>query len=218
MDRRTFLSGFGITVVSGALSSVGCKSTQHAKVMTEKDKRVVASHKAGAETWEPLIDESVSRLLGQQASVMQASATAGLELGRQRICFCGVENRSSEELGDFKEQIYQKINSCISQSGSFDVVNKRFVEKGLYECGLRSEDLFIPDKRRQFLQVMEQNDQPINSLLFAVVTSGTSSSNDTKMERDYTLTLELIDVQTGRSIQDSADLRKLYKKSRLGGL
>jgi hypothetical protein len=38
---------------------------RHARVLSEADKDMVGSHTAGAETWKPLIDESVCRLLAK---------------------------------------------------------------------------------------------------------------------------------------------------------
>jgi hypothetical protein len=214
MDRRRFLQrcGCGLALF-GAM--VGCRGTQKAHVLSQSDRDMVGSHTAGAETWEPLIEQSVGQLLGRQATVVQ---TAGGELlpGRKRICFVGVENKSIEELGDFKEQIYQKIDTCVNQSDVFEVIHRKYVEAGLRQCGLRPDDLFVPNNRRAFVASMEQLDQPFDYLLYATVTSGTTKSNQKDYQRDYLLTLELIDLQSGRADKESAELRKGYHKSKLG--
>ena len=54
-------------------------------------------------------------------------------------------------------------------------------------------------------------------LLFAKITSGTTRSNK-DYQRDYLLTLELLDIHTGEALKESADLRKGYHKSKLGEL
>jgi hypothetical protein len=211
MDRRRFLlCGGGLL-----LAVTGCRGTQKAHVLSENDKDMVGSHTAGAETWEPLIEQSVGQLLGRQTHVVQ---TAGGELvpGRKRICFVGVENKSIEELGDFKEQIYQKIDSCVNGSDAFEVIHRKYVEAGLRQCGLRPDDLFIPNNRRQFVATMEQLDQPFDYLLYATVTSGTTKSNQKDYQRDYLLSLELIDLQSGHADKESAELRKGYHKTRIG--
>jgi len=213
MDRRRFLQHCGrLSLVAWA---TGCRSTQRAHVLSEKDADMVGSHTAGAETWEPLIEQSVGQLLGRQATVVQ---TAGGELlpGRKRICFVGVENKSIEELGDFKEQIYQKIDTCVNNSDAFEVIHRKYVEAGLKQCGLRPDDLFVPNNRRAFVASMEQLDQPFDYLLYATVTSGTTKSNQKDYQRDYLLTLELIDLASGHADKESAELRKGYHKSRLG--
>jgi hypothetical protein len=214
MDRRRFLQQCGCGLALFGTAS-GCRGTQKAHVLTDKDKDMVGSHTAGAETWEPLIEQSVGQLLGRQATVVQ---TAGGDLipGCKRICFVGVENKSIEELGDFKEQIYQKIDTCVNQSDVFEVIHRKYVEAGLRQSGLRPDDLFVPNNRRAFVASMEQLDQPFDYLLYATVTSGTTKSNQKDYQRDYLLTLELIDLQSGRADKESAELRKGYHKSKLG--
>ena len=41
-----------------------------------------------------------------------------------RICFVGVENKSAEELGDFKEQIYQQIDTQIQEQLIVELYSK----------------------------------------------------------------------------------------------
>jgi hypothetical protein len=146
---------------------------------------------------------------------IQPAGHANENLPRKRICFVGVENKSAEEIGDFREQIYQKIDTCIAQSEMFDVIHKRYVEAGLRQCQLRPDDLFIPGNRRQFSAAMEQLEQPFDYLMYATVTSGTTRSNK-DYQRDYLLTLELIDMDSGRSDKESAEIRKGYTKTKLG--
>ena len=217
MDRRSFiLKVSSLLATPGVLSLAGCRSTQRAHVLSTDEKDMVGSHTAGAETWEPLIEQTVGQVLGRQHEIVQTSAGDHMALPAKRICFVGVENKSAEELGDFKEQIYQKIDSCITSSGSFDVIHRKFVEAGLRQCGLRPDDLFLPSNRRSFSAAMEQLEQPFDYLMYATVTSGTTKSNDKDYQRDYLLTVELIHMETGRSEKESAELRKGYHKSRLG--
>ena len=91
-----------------------------------------------------------------------------------KICFVGVENRSAEEIGDFKDQIYQTIDMRILDSHVFQCVNKRFVDAGLMQTRLRPDQLFLPANMRQFLTVMESQGQPFDYLLYATITSGTT--------------------------------------------
>jgi hypothetical protein len=217
MNRRGFLS-FASTGLFASLTAIGsgCRSTQHAHVLNETDRDMVGSHTAGAETWEPLIEQSVGQLLGRQSTVMPVAANGEIPYAGKRICFVGVENKSAEEIGDFKEQIYQKIDTCITNSEVFDCIHRKYVEAGLRQCGLRPDDLFVPAKRRQFVATMEELDQPFDYLLYATITSGTTKSNEKNYQRDYLLALEMIDLQSGRSDKESAELRKGYHKSRLG--
>lgn len=218
MDRRSFLARLNWLALGPFAASAGCRGTQHAHVLDRSDPDMVGSHAAGAETWEPLIQHSVGRLLARQQVIVHAAAEMSLPLPRKRICFAGVENKSAEELGDFREQIYQKIDTCINTSREFEMINRRFVEAGLRQCGLRPDDLFVPGSRRMFAASMERLDQPFEYLLFATITSGTTRSNGKDYQRDYLLTLELVHMETGRSDKESAEIRKGYHKSRLGKL
>lgn len=215
MDRRAFLCHAGWLSAGSLFAAAGCRGSQHAHVLNSDAKDMVGSHTAGAETWEPLIQQSVGQLLGRQNVVIQ---TAGGEVAsiRKRICFVGVENKSAEEIGDFKEQIYQKIDTCVNGSPEFEVINRRFVEAGLRQCRLRPDDLFVPNNRRAFVAAMEQLEQPFDYLMFATITSGTTSSNQKDYQRDYLFTLELVHMETGHADKESAEIRKGYHKTRLG--
>ncbi|MBX3441263.1 MAG: penicillin-binding protein activator LpoB [Planctomyces sp.] len=219
MQRRQFLHTLALGLPALPLLQSGCRGRQTAHVLSQSDRDMVGSHAAGAETWEPLINEATCRLLGRQQTVIEQVShqqPPGLP-GRKRICFVGVENKSIEEVGDFREQIYEQIDTIISQSGSFQVINRRFVEAGLRECRLRPDDLFLPTNRRMFAAALEQLDQPFEYLLFAKITSGTTNNNK-DYQRDYLMTLELVDVQTGDTDKESAELRKGYHKTKLGKL
>jgi len=221
MDRRSFLvsSLFPAFLSMFSFLLPGCKGRQVAHVLEDDDKDMVGSHTAGAETWKPLIEESVGKLLGRQMQVIQPvshQTGAGLPAMQKRVCFLGVENKSIEEIGDFKEQIYELIDSQVNNSDVFDMISRRFVEAGLREAHIAPSDLFVPANQRMFAAIMEQMQQPFDYLLFAKITSGTTSSNQKNYQRDYLLTLEMVNVKTGAFDKESATIRKGYHKSRLG--
>lgn len=216
LHRRMFLSA----VVGGSLLGIvsGCRNKQHAHVLKDEDKDMVGSHVAGAETWKPLIDESVARLLGRSCSTVQQASHSTVDsngMTVRSVCFVGVENRSSEEIGDFKEQIYERIDSQISQDPQFRMISRRYVEAAMGECRCRPDSLVLPAKQRELQAALERAEQPFDYLLFASITSGTTNSNG-DYQRDYLLTMELLDIHTGESIKESAELRKGYHKSIFG--
>jgi hypothetical protein len=51
--------------------------------------------------------------------------------------------------------------------------------------------------------------------MFATVTTGTTDRNKTT-QRDYTLTLEMVNLHTGEFLKESAKIRKGYSKTRAG--
>jgi len=215
MNRRTFIVRAGGQLAGvAAVSLVGCRGHQTAHVVTHNKADMVGSHAAGAETFKPLIDEAVAQLLGRQHDIQPVSA-GELPPPPKKVCFVGVENKSAEELGDFKDQIYQAIDTKILDSRAFQPTSARFVQAALAETRLRPDQLFIPQNMGLFAGVLEQQGQPVDYLLYATITSGTTKNNN-DVQRDYLLTLELINVRTGHYDKQSASLRKGYHKSFIG--
>ena len=215
MDRRRFLAFSGTMMPMVGLLASGCRGRQYAHVLSHDQADLVGSHSAGAETFNPLVDEAVARLLGRQQVVAHEVAFSGAPPLPRRICFVGVENHSSEELGDFNAQLYEQIDSQILGSQQFQPISRRFVDVGLREARLRPDQLLMPDNMRVFSAVLERQGQPFDYLLFAKLTSGTTESNR-DYQRDYLLTLELIDVRNGQYDKESAKVRKGYHHSRIG--
>lgn len=215
MKRRDFLRHLG-ACAAAVCTAAGCRGTQTAQVLKPGQEGAVGSHTAGSETFNPLVDEAVARLLGRQHAppIKQVSDLPPGDGGLQRICFVCVENKSMEDLGDWKDQIYQQIDTKISQSQAFQPISRRFVEAGLNTVRLRPDQLFVPENMRQFGAAMEQMGQPFDYLLYATLTSGTTQVNS-DYQRDYLLTLEMTNVRTGAFDKDSATIRKGYNKSML---
>ncbi|MHB0957107.1 MAG: penicillin-binding protein activator LpoB [Pirellulaceae bacterium] len=218
MDRRTFFAFVGSlagSTCAGAL--VGCRGRQFGHVIERDQPDLVGSHAAGAEVFSPLIEEAVAKLLERQSTVVQEVTYQGAEVlpTPKSICFVGVENKSIEELGDFKDQIYQQIDTLLVQSQVFQPVSKRVMDAALRETRLRPDSLLIPDNMRIFASVLEQQGQPLHYLLYATLTSGTTERNQSE-QRDYLLTLEMVNVQTGAYDKQSAEISKGYHKTRAG--
>lgn len=204
--RREFL-----TLAAGSLLA-GCKSTQHAEVRDPAKPDMVGSHQAGTETFQPLVEQATQELLSRHCQPTILPTGAVMPQQPKRICFVAVENKSAEEIGDFKDQIYQIIDLHIVQSGVFQPVNKRFVDAGLAQTRLRPDALLVPQNMRAFAAVMEQQGQPFDFVLYATLTSGTTHENK-DYQRDYLLTLELVSVVDGQYDKQAATLSKGYYHS-----
>ena len=207
VGRRQFL-------LAGLAAAVaGCKSTQRAEVRDPTKPDMVGSHQAGTETFKPLVEKAMCDLLARHAAPpTQTVSGEMLPPVQKRICFVAVENKSSEEIGDFKDQIYQIIDLHIVNSGVFAPVNKRFVDAGLAATRLRPDALLIPQSMRSFAAVLEQQGQPFDFLLYATLTSGTTRENK-DYQRDYLLTIELVNVHDGSYDKQAATLSKGYYHS-----
>jgi hypothetical protein len=205
---RFLLGGLALPLLT--VIGNGCRSSQFAHILKDQQRDMVGSHVAGAETFNVLVEESVAKLLGRQSAECVDPSTG--QPIRKRICFVGVENKSIEDIGDFKDQLFEQIDSAVASSDQFDVISARYVENGLRQLRLMPGDLMVASHRQAFQNVMQQSNQPFNYLLFGKLTSGTTTSNQS-YQRDYVLTLELVDVADGSFDKESAKLRKGYHKS-----
>lgn len=217
MQRRVFLGQLATIVSAGSgLLFAGCKGTQYARVIKPGEREMVGSHQAGQETYRPLIDEAVGKLVARHsAAPHMRQVSSGPEVlppPKMRVCFVGIENKTAEEIGDFKEQIYESIDSRLLECDTCASISRRFVEAGLRELRLRPDQLFIPDNLHMFVGLMHQQGQPFDYLLFAKLTSGTTRENR-DYQRDYELTLELVNIHTGEQDKQSAMLSKGYHHS-----
>ncbi len=218
MDRRAFLqqtAGAMLATVVG--TAVGCRSHQFGHIIHDDQPDLVGSHAAGAAVFNPLIEEAVGKLLARQTEPIQEAGYSGAETiaTPKTICFIGVENKSIEELGDFKDQIYEQIDTMLVQSKTFNPVSRRMVDAALRETRLRPDALMLPNNMQLFSTVLQREGQPIDYLLYATLTSGTTMRNSSE-QRDYLLTLELVNVHTGAYDKESAKIRKGYHKTRAG--
>lgn len=206
IERRRFLT------VALAAACGGCRSTQTAEVRNPAKGDMVGSHTAGAETFKPLVEQAVGELLARHSQPALGPDGTPLPPAQKRICFVAVENKSIEEIGDFKDQLYQIIDLHIVQSGVFQPVNKRFVDAGLQQTRLRPDALLVPQNMRMFAAALEQQGQPFDYVLYATVTSGTTRENK-EYQRDYLLTLEMVNVHDGSYDKQAATISKGYYHS-----
>ena len=233
--RRRFLAAAGWLATGGFLSVAGgCAGRQYGHLLARDDKDLVGSHAAGAATWNPLVESSVAQLLSRCPPVAVTSAQTDLVVGHDSaaipigaavdpvaamggttVCFVGIENKSAEELGDFKDQLYETIDSKINASQGYRAISRRMVDAALRETRLRPDALFLPDNRQLFAAVLGRQGTPVDYLLFAKVTSGTTDRNKSS-QRDYVLTLEMVNLRTGDFLKESAKIRKGYSSSRVG--
>lgn len=216
------------------MSLSGCAGRQYGHILASDDKDMVGSHAAGAATWNPLVDEAVAKLLGRcpppahgagfelasfhlpgQPQLDSDTIGSALATGPATVCFVGIENKSAEEIGDFKDELYEQIDARINSAETFRGISRRMVDAALIETRLRPDSLFLPDNRQVFAAVLGRNGTPVDYLLFATITSGTTDRNKSS-QRDYTLTLEMVNLHTGDFMKESAKIRKGYSKTRGG--
>ncbi|MEZ6086534.1 MAG: hypothetical protein R3C05_00555 [Pirellulaceae bacterium] len=126
-----------------------------------------------------------------------------------------MRTRAAEDLGDFKDQLYERIDSQVSGNASFQLVSRRMVDAALLETRLRPDSLFLPANRDVFAASLGRNGTPIDFLMYATITSGTTERNKST-QRDYLLSLEITNIHTGEYFKESATIRKGYHGTRVG--
>lgn len=234
MDRRCFLRLSSQSLLGAASASAlvvaassGCAGRQYAHILKNDDVDMVGSHEAGAAVWNPLVDECVAKLLGRcdvgdiHPATFQESVMPG-ELpppppaaGPARVCFIALENKSAEELVDFKDQLYQRIDSQVNSGSRFQMISRRMVDAALLEVRMRPDQLFTPANRDLFAAALGRQGSPVDYLLYGTITSGTTDRNKST-QRDYVLTLEMTNLHTGAYVKESATIRKGYHQGRTG--
>lgn len=206
----------------------GCAGRQYGHLLSVNDKNMVGSHAAGAATWNPLVDQCVAQMLSQCPPHIQPvgfesagdvpldpAIGSALASGPATVCFVGIENKSAEELIDFKDQLFERIDTQINSAESFRSISRRMVDAALIETRLRPDSLFLPQNRQAFAAALGRQGAVVDYLLFATITTGTTDRNKSS-QRDYVLTLEMVNLHTGDFIKESAKIRKGYSKTRIG--
>jgi hypothetical protein len=214
-------------LVAGELLIVGtgCAGHRYAHIMKDDAIDMVGSHDAGAAVWNPLVDESVAKILSRVPPAVQQvgfesqmpidPATGAPVPGVSTVCFVGVENKSAEELIDFKDQLFERIDSQINGAPQFCSVSRRMVDAALIETRMRPDSLFLPENRAIFAAALGRQGTPVDMLMYATITSGTTDRNSSS-QRDYLLTLEMVNIHTGEYVKESAKIRKGYHSTRAG--
>jgi hypothetical protein len=213
MRRREWLVG----LIGGYFfAACGCRGYQHGHLLSTNDKNIVGSHEAGSEVFDPLVDETVAKLLVRQEQAWPECQVGpdGMPM-KKSICFVCVENKMAEDIGDFKDQLYQQIDSRILESNAFQPISRRMVDAALHETRLRPDSLMVPDNMRLFTAVLDRSGAPVDYLLYATLTSGTTKRNSST-QRDYLLTLEMVNVHNGQYDKQSSEIRKGYHKTAMG--
>jgi hypothetical protein len=198
------IRNYGVLLL-GLACLAACESGRRGRIMSESDQDYVdISGAAGAE-FDRLIEGSVQRLL-------RLPIAADRNLEKAKVVALAVQNDSGQELGDWQESIYQLIDTSINRSERFENISRRFVAEALKENGLRQEQLFIPRHQRAFLATLEQRSLPVDFLLFPTLTRGTTNAGEGITQRSYELSLELVDVKSGKSDKVIERLRKEFRQ------
>lgn len=194
-----------LPVLLGALLT-GCAGPK-GRIKDPGEEDLVGESRAGGATFDRLAQGAMNDLLNKYTDEVLGGATpAGLN-----VAFAGVFNKQSEEIGDWRDDLNQILDSAINDYPGFSTVSQRYVAVGLREIGGSVDDLFLPAKRRRFFEVLEVNSgNPVKALVFATITGGNTVQGDLRQKR-YRLSLDMVDSETGKNLKGDAKLEKEYR-------
>ncbi len=199
-------SRFGLAAVLAASLAAGCAGPS-ARVKSSDEGTLVDVRKGGTETYKELIRKGVEELLAENRIQLENAAK------KPMIAFVGVENRSSEELGEFRAAMDTEITTALVNSRIYSMLSMRAVDAAKREANIRDvADLTVSRPRQAFLSVLNRDGQPPEYFLFGEVTTMTSTGNQSR-ERTYQLTLQLMDSSNGTiQSQKLVEISKEYTK------
>jgi hypothetical protein len=86
------------------------------------------------------------------------------------------------------------------------------VEAALRQTGLRPDEIFLGQGRQQFMLVLGSQGVTPDYLLWGTVTNLSTDGSNLR-EREYMLTMELVNAHTGLTeAKKTSKMRKEYKK------
>lgn len=174
------------------------------RVKDESEGSLVGAKTAGAETYNKLVANTVEKLLAEHSAAKKGKPML--------LCFVDIENRSAEELAENREAIYEEIDTIIVNSGAYTNISRRYVDAALRNTGLRAEEIFLGDGRKKFMSVLGKEGFTPDYLMWGKVTT-LSTEGSNRREREYMLTLEMVNALTGLTEAKKTDkVRKEYKK------
>lgn len=186
-----------------AMLAVACAG-HRGRIMSDDEAEIVGARRAGAATFDRLIEGAVEKLFQRHKEEFGATKTIA-------VAFVGVINKSDQELGPARDDMTQLIETKINHFPGYKTVSGYFVEAALRETRLTAESLYLPRNRAQFLAVLETNKNPAEALLYAVVTNVRTEADEVT-QVNYTLTLELVDTATGQNFKETTRVRKTYTR------
>lgn len=210
MSRET-ISGLSIYGLLALFipTCIGCWSLQSgiSHILYPGAGERTGSHATSAGDLAPRVDAAVHQLLSV-AQANEVSQVQGQQMpARVNVCFVGIENRSSEELGNFTEQLAENIGKLINEHDLFQSINRHYVDATLRLTRLNPTDLSEPDNLGIYASAMEQNGQPFQYLLYAELTLGTTPGDKNK-QIDYLLSLSLVEAATGQKVKATARVQR----------
>src|SRR5690349_2283472 len=149
-----------LVALAAACVAAGCTGPS-ARVKSGDEGDLVDVRKGGTETYKELIRKGVAELLAEHRITLGNSAEKVL------VAFVGVDNKSSEELGEFRASMNNEITTALVNSRLYSMISMKAVDAARRESNVRLvEDLATPRNRQAFLAALNKDGAPPQYLLF----------------------------------------------------
>lgn len=196
----------GVLSILGLLIFCACGGPS-GRIKEKGEASLVGDRRAGTVVYRRLIDGSLKEL-----SLKFRLAARNSNAPKIRVAFFGIDNRTNEELGSWRDQLNDIINGAINESADFqDVSFENFVKPALETAGVKPDRLVIPAEARKLLAVLEKNNQVLDAFLFARLTQGDTTQGNLK-QSDYILTFELVNPLDGIRLMSREEISKEYTR------
>ncbi len=187
----------GVTALL-ALLLMGCSSAPKGRIKGADEEDLVGKNRAGGATFRMLIAESTEKLLDGHARDLRPGEPF-------YVAFVGVENKTVEELRDSREAIYESIDTVLVNNAAYTPVSRRMVDHTLKLHDIVPEDLFLAAGRDLFRAELTKQGITPDFLLWCKL-STMSTFGENVSQRDYQMTLDLVDANSGLTVRKETAL------------
>jgi hypothetical protein len=203
-DRN--MKRFAIVALAASFLAAGCAGPS-ARVKSGDEGDLVDVRRGCTETYKELIRKGVLEILTAHRSKLGGAAEKPV------VAFVGVDNKSSEELGEFRAAMDNEIETALVESDLYSMVSMEAVKAAKSEANIGNiSQLTVGRTREAFMAVLNKDGHPPQYILFGQVTTMTSSGNEAR-ERTYQLKLQMMDSSSGIiQSQKMVEMRKEYTK------
>jgi hypothetical protein len=203
MGLKTLTFGIGAAALMLCLTACGGES---GRVKTANEGDLVGARKAGAETYNRLVEGAVKKLVDH----VERKPAAGK---RFVIAFLPIDNEGAEELGDRRAATYEAAAQAVFDSGLFTMLDKDYIDTVVKKVGMRPKDLFLQEGIEKFLSVLRTDGKDPSYLLMANYTTLSTDGSGGVSQRDYQMTMRLVDSSSGEVVSRVTEkVRKEYEK------
>ena len=187
--------------------TVGCQSPR-GRIKDSGEPLGVDESRGGTAVYDEILADTLEKLLARHRGQVNIQNS-----GRFLVAFVAIETKGAEDLRDHKPALFDKAEEVMLNSGSYNMLNMRFVNRAMEEAGLRSpDDLFIERNRVAFLANLSEEGLSPAYLMWGKMTTQSSKVSSKFREVRYRFSIDMIDSRSGSTVaKESGERTKEYR-------